>query len=68
MASPNMAGTAALCISTGACTGTPAQIIAKLRGDAQAYNQANSGYGFNGDPGRPVGGRYYGYLTRAAAY
>jgi subtilisin family serine protease len=68
MASPNMAGTAALCIATGACTGTPAQIIAKLRNDAQTYNQANSGYGFNGDPGRPVSGRYYGYLTRAGAY
>ncbi len=68
MASPNMAGTAALCISTGACTGTPAQIIAKLRSDALAYNQANPGYGFNGDPGRPVSGRYYGYLTRAGTY
>ena len=68
MASPHVAGTAALCIATGACTGTPAQVISKLRSDAQAYNQANAGYGFNGDPGRPVSGRYYGYLTRAAAY
>jgi subtilisin family serine protease len=68
MASPHVAGTAALCIAVGACTGTPAQIIAKLRADAQSYNQANSGYGFAGDPGRPVSGRYYGYLTRAAAY
>lgn len=68
MASPHVAGTAALCIATGACTGTPAQIISKLRSDAQSYNQANPGYGFNGDPGRPVGSRYYGYLTRAAAY
>jgi subtilisin len=68
MASPNMAGTVALCIATGACTGTPSQIIAKMRSDAQSYNQANSGYGFTGDPGHPVSGRYYGYLTRAGAY
>jgi hypothetical protein len=39
-----------------------------MRSDAQAYNQANPGYGFTGDPGHPVGGRYYGYLTRAGAY
>jgi subtilisin len=68
MASPHMTGTVALCIATGACTGTPAQIIAKLRGDAQSYNQANPGYGFTGDPAHPVSGRYYGYLTRAGAY
>jgi subtilisin len=68
MASPHVAGVAALCIATGACTGTPAQIASKLRADAQAHNQANPGYGFNGDPGRPVSGRYYGYLTRAGAY
>jgi subtilisin len=68
MASPHVAGTTALCISTGACTGTPAQVISKLRSDAQSYNQANTGYGFNGDPGHPVGGRYYGYLTRAGSY
>jgi subtilisin len=68
MASPHVAGTAALCIATGACTGTPSQVISKLRADAQTYNQANPGYGFNGDPGRPVSGRYFGYLTRAGAY
>jgi len=39
-----------------------------MRNDAQSYNQANPGYGFNGDPGHPVSGRYYGYLTRAGAY
>ena len=68
MASPHMTGTVALCIATGACTGTPSQIIAKMRSDAQSYNQANPGYGFTGDPAHSVGGRYYGYLTRAGAY
>jgi subtilisin len=61
MASPHVAGVAALCISSGACTGTPAQITAKLRTDAQSYTTANPGYGFTG-----VSGRYYGFLTRAS--
>jgi subtilisin len=61
MASPHVAGVAALCISTGACTGTPAQIIQKLRTDAQSYTSANPGYGFTG-----VSGRFYGFLTRAS--
>jgi subtilisin family serine protease len=61
MASPHVAGVAALCIATGACTGTPAQIISKLRTDAQNYTTANPGYGFTSP-----GGRYYGYLTRAS--
>jgi subtilisin family serine protease len=68
MASPHVAGVAALCISTGACTGTPAQIASKLRTDAQAYTTGTPGYGFNGDPTRPVSGRYYGYLLRAGGY
>jgi subtilisin family serine protease len=61
MASPHVAGVAALCISVGACTGTPAQIASKLRTDAQSYTTANPGYGFTS-----TGGRYYGYLTRAS--
>ncbi len=61
MASPHMTGVAALCISSGACTGTPAQVISKLRADAQSYTTANPGYGF--EPGRPAS---YGSLTRAS--
>jgi subtilisin len=68
MASPHVAGTAALCISTGACTGTPAQIASKLRADAQAFTSGTPSYGFNGDPTRPVSGRYFGYLVRAGGY
>jgi subtilisin len=60
MASPHVTGTAALCISTGACSGTPAQIMQKLRGDAAAHR---SGYGFTG-----VSGRYYGDLVYAGGY
>jgi subtilisin len=67
--SPLVAGVAALCIASGPCTGlTPAQIVQKLVSDASAYNTANPGYGFAGDPLRSQAGRYYGYLVRAALY
>jgi hypothetical protein len=36
--------------------------------DAQAYNSANRGYGFSGDPIQPIFGRYFGYLIRAGVY
>jgi subtilisin len=68
-ASPLVAGVAALCIASGPCAGlTPAQIRQKLVSDASAYNTANPGYGFAGDPLRPQPGKYYGYLVRAALY
>jgi subtilisin family serine protease len=68
-ASPIVAGTVALCIASGPCARlTPAQIVQKIVADAAAYNTANPGYGFSGDPQRPVAGKYYGYLVRAAAY
>jgi subtilisin len=65
---PAVAGTAALCITTGKCSGTPAQIMQKVRSDAAAYNLATPGYGFQGDPLRPISGRYYGFLIRAGSY
>ena len=45
---------------------TLAQIIQKLRGDAQAH--AMMANGFNGDPLHPVAGRCYGYLAWAGRY
>jgi serine protease AprX len=69
MASPHVAGTVALCIFSGGCAGlSPPQIIQKIRSDAAAYNLAHPDYGFLGDPLRPVTGKYYGYLIRAALY
>jgi subtilisin len=73
MASPHVAGTAALCIAGGACGGlSPRQIIAKLRNDAASRSAT---YGFVGDPYRPLTGGpggsttlYYGYLTFAGGY
>jgi len=70
MAAPHAAGVAALCASTGACAGlNGAQIAAKLRNDAVAYNNANPSYGFTGDLLRPFGnGRIYGPLIHAGSY
>jgi subtilisin family serine protease len=72
MASPHVAGTVALCIASGVCTGTPSQIAQTLRADAAAQPLS---YGFLGDPAHPVssgkGGtstRYYGYLVHAGGY
>jgi subtilisin len=64
MASPYVAGTAALC-RAGPCAGmTPSQVMAKLRADAAAQ----PAYGFTDDPNSPNGNRYYGYLVYAGGY
>jgi subtilisin family serine protease len=68
MATPHVAGTVALCISSGACTGTPSQIMQKIRSDAATLPGTPSTYGFVGDPFRPIGTRYYGYLVFAKRY
>src|SRR5262249_58085542 len=66
MASPHVAGTAALCVATGKCTSSaPVDVIGKLRFDASVQPAA---YGFSGDPGSPSGGRYYGDLVDAGGY
>jgi subtilisin family serine protease len=69
MATPHLAGVVALCLNeagvSGPCAGmTPAEIIQKVRADADTYNSSNTTYGFTGDPIRPVSTRYYGYLAR----
>jgi subtilisin family serine protease len=70
-ASPLVAGTIALCVFSGPCAGlTPPQIVQEVVADAASYNTAskNFGYGFQGDPLRPISGKYYGYLIRAGLY
>jgi len=44
------------------------QIISNSPADAAAYNNAHPNYGYQGDPLRPVEGKYYGYLIRAGDY
>ena len=56
---------------SGPCAGlTPQQIVQKVVADAVAYSttRRNRGYGFQGDPLRPINGKYYGYLIRAGLY
>ena len=67
MATPHMAGAAALCLGeageSGPCAGLkPAEIVSKLRSDAQAHTTAAPSYGFVGDPMRPFSGVYFGHL------
>jgi subtilisin len=69
MSAPHVAGTVHLCIVAGQCVGGPAEIMQKIRADAAAYNSANRGFGFKGDPlHSPISGRYYGYVVRAGIY
>jgi subtilisin family serine protease len=67
MAAPHLAGAVALCLgeagAAGPCAGlSPAQVVSKLRADAERYSGAVQGFGFTGDPLRPLSGAYFGYL------
>lgn len=67
MASPHTAGTAALCIASGACSGlTPSQIVAKLRNDAAAQPTSYGFTYFSNSPNDTT--RYYGSLGYAGGY
>ncbi len=73
MAAPHLAGSVALCLGSGGATGpcaglAPAQIVQKIRSDAEARSTTIPGYGFVGDPNQPVSGRYYGYLAWDGGY
>jgi subtilisin family serine protease len=79
MASPHVAGTAALCIANGKCSGlsSPSDIVAKLREDAKTKTGSDPNvtgyYGFKDDPNSPIvmdngDTRYYGYLEHAGGY
>lgn len=62
MASPHVAGIAALCINAGQCAGGPSGVLNQLRLDASVQPLA---YGFTGDPNSQTAGRYYGHLAIA---
>ncbi len=69
MAAPHVAGTAALCLGSGGAAGPcaglpPAPMIGQLRADAELA--ALSGWGYAGDPLRPLSGKAYGFAVSAA--
>jgi subtilisin family serine protease len=71
MATPHVAGTAALCFALGPCK-APGDVITNLRSDAAARPTS---YGFLGDPnhsitttGKSPKTLYYGYLVFAGGY
>jgi subtilisin len=69
MATPHVTGAVALCLSSGKCSGTPAQVKGKLLTDAAA---TGASYGFAGDPYTPITSKsktlYYGYLVYVGGY
>lgn len=71
MAAPHAAGAVALCLGTagnaGPCDGlTPPQIVQRIRDDASAA--AQGGWGFTGDPLKPVAGKVFGFQLSAVSY
>ncbi len=67
-ASPAVAGAVALCISHKACHGSGADVSEQFLDLAESYNQRHHDFGFAGDPLRPSGPKYYGYLTEISRY
>lgn len=67
-ASPAVAGSVALCIGAKVCEGSGKEVMAQFLDITAAYNEDNRDFGFEGDPLRPIDGKYYGYLTQIARY
>ncbi len=63
-ASPAVAGAVALCIGNGTCEGSGAEVTEQFLDIAAAYNNRHEDFGFIGDPLRPAGTKYYGYLAQ----
>ncbi len=72
IARPNGCGVSdPLCIASGRCAGlTPRQIIQKDRQRRRRIQQCEEelGDGFQGDPFRPISGKYDGYLIWTGLY
>jgi len=71
IAAPHVAGLVALCLSeggrSGPCAGLePAEIVRRMRDEAARRAATNAGFGFAGDPARPLSGRFYGHLASIA--
>ncbi|MDR7082486.1 subtilisin family serine protease [Arthrobacter ginsengisoli] len=67
-ASPAVAGSLARCISEAECGGSAKDVMSQFLKATAAYNKEHHGFGFDGDPLRPIQGQYYGYLAQIAGY
>jgi subtilisin len=65
-ASPAVAGSVARCISLDTCRGSGKEVMEDFLDQAESVNKEDHDLGFDGDPIRPEGARYYGYLTQLA--
>lgn len=65
-ASPAVAGALALCISEKECEGSGKELMKQFLEVTEDYNEKNRDFGFDGDPLRPLKGKYYGYLAQVA--
>jgi subtilisin family serine protease len=65
-ASPAVAGSVARCISLDTCHGSGKNVMEDFLDQAEGVNKKDHDHGFDGDPIRPEGTRYYGYLTQLA--
>ena len=63
MAAPLVSALTARCYAKGVCNAEDASEMAKVVANAAHYNANNRGYGFLGDPYRPVPGKYFGLLV-----
>jgi hypothetical protein len=63
MACPHVSALMAQCYRRGVCRSNNNTEMSRLVSSARSYNQANPGYGFQGDPLRPVLGKYFGWLV-----
>jgi hypothetical protein len=62
-ASPHVASVVARCYRAGVCNANNGSEMGKVMALTREFNLANPQYGFEGDPSRPVAGKYFGYLV-----
>jgi len=63
MAAPLVSGMAVLCYNNGACTNPRASSASTLYDVFYATTRETKGYGYTGDPGNALPGKFYGYLA-----
>jgi hypothetical protein len=63
MAAPHVASVAARCYRAGVCRDEAGSEMKRIMTLTEEFNRANPGYGFEGDPLRPLPDKVYGYLV-----